>query len=253
MRAAIRLPAIVGVTLFAFIPWMLTRPVGLVSRTWLNRCHRFCIATWARTYAFIMGMSVEAHGTPPSDRFFLVSNHLSYIDIVAIFTQVQGVFIAKAEVARWPLFGAVARTTGTIFLDRGTKADLVRVIDETRRTLDDGLGVIVFPEGTSSKGDGVLPFRPSIFEVPIRTAIPVSYASIRYTTPAGGPPPHEVVAWWGDMTFLKHFVELLTLRRFQATITFGESTLVESDRKLLAQQAQAAVAQTFTPLVPCEA
>jgi 1-acyl-sn-glycerol-3-phosphate acyltransferase len=131
-------------------------------------------------------------------------NHLGYLDILMLATQVDAPFVAKAEVAHWPVIGLLCRSVGTIFIDRARKRDLPRVIDEMVAALQRGRRVIFFPEGTSTSGATVLPFRSPLFEATIRTGVPVRYASLAYCTPKGAPPAHQVVCWWGDMTFIDH-------------------------------------------------
>ncbi|MFT5050294.1 MAG: 1-acyl-sn-glycerol-3-phosphate acyltransferase [Chlamydiales bacterium] len=198
--------------------------------------------------ALILGVRVEVRGEAPAPPFFLVSNHLSYVDIVVIHSCLRCLFLAKSEVARWPLIGFLARSTGTLFVDRGRKTDLLRVIREARERMERGYGVVVFPEGTSTDGSAVQPFKASIFEVAAATGLPVRCASISYVTPAASPPARLAVCWWGDMTFGKHFLELLTLPPFRALVSFGEEPIVAPDRKSLALESQRAVEAIFTPV-----
>jgi 1-acyl-sn-glycerol-3-phosphate acyltransferase len=196
-----------------------------------------------------MGMRLEVLGRAPVGPFFLVANHLSYMDIVALLATTPATFLSKAEVARWPLVGWLARSTGTLFVDRTKKSDLVRVLGAIRGSLSAGQGVVVFPEGTSSEGRDVLPFRPSIFEVPAMLGIPVRCATLTYRTPPGSAPANLAVCWWGDMAFFPHLLALLALPRFEVTVSFGTQELYEADRKRLAERARAAVLSEFRPVV----
>jgi 1-acyl-sn-glycerol-3-phosphate acyltransferase len=211
------------------------------------------LSCWGRGVVRLLGGRVEVRGAPPERPFFLVSNHLSYIDIPILYTRLHANFLAKWEVGASPLFGVLARSIGTLFVRRENKSDLTRVIREVEHRLARGEGVVVFPEGTSTRGERVLPFKPSLFEVAVRTGSPVSYASITYRTPPGSPSAEQSICWWGDMQFFPHLYQLLTLPTFQATLTFGPEPIVAGDRKTLATRAHSAVEQSFTPVASCRA
>jgi 1-acyl-sn-glycerol-3-phosphate acyltransferase len=253
VRAALRLTALGLVTAVIFTSWVLTRPLTLVSQKLGTRSHSFHMRLWGRAVVRILGIEVEVRGKPPEPPFFLVSNHVSYVDIGVLMSQLDGVFLAKSEIAGWPILGFLARSTGTLFIDRTRRTDLPRVIAQVRGVLDSGRGVVVFPEGTSTRGASVEPFKPSIFEVPIRTGTPVSHASVTYATPPGSPPAWLAVCWWGDMTFVKHFLDLLTLPGFRSIVTFGAEPVTAEDRKSLAAEAWRAVTDEFIPVAGSEA
>lgn len=249
VRIVLRFAAASALTLVVFSGWVLTRPLGLLSMRSLSaRAHRFFVRAWARGIASIVNIRIGTIGTPPAPPFFLVTNHLSYVDIIVLHASVDGVFLAHSGVARWPVLGFLARVTGTLFVDRERRSDLVRVLGEAERTLASGRGLILFPEGTSSNGDEVRPFKASLFEVAIRTGIPVSYATLRYETPAGSLSARDAVCWWANEPFVRHLPRLLALPSVRATITFGDEPIVADDRKSLARQAHDAVAARFEPV-----
>ncbi|TDJ71752.1 MAG: 1-acyl-sn-glycerol-3-phosphate acyltransferase [Planctomycetota bacterium] len=248
-RIVLRLAALSVLTLVVFTGWVLTRPLGLLSmKKWSARTHRCFVRAWARGIAWIVNIRIGMLGKPPAPPFFLVVNHLSYVDVVVLLACVDGVFLANSGVARWPVLGFLARATGTLFVDRERRSDLVRVLGEVERTLASGRGVILFPEGTSSKGEEVRPFKPSLFEVAIRTEMPVSYATLRYETPAGSLPARDAVCWWANEPFARHLPRFLALPSVRATIAFGDEPIVAGDRKSLARQAHDAVAARFEPV-----
>ncbi|MEW6299088.1 MAG: lysophospholipid acyltransferase family protein, partial [Thermodesulfobacteriota bacterium] len=205
---------------------------------------------WARRVAALFGLRVRVRGTPPPAPCLLVANHLSYLDILVLATQMDIVFVAKAEVARWPVIGFLGRAAGTVFIDRARKRDLPRVIQAMTDALRRGQRVAFFPEGTSSAGALVLPFHSPLFEAAVRAGVPVRYASLTYRTTCDVPPASRAVCWWGDMTFARHLYALLQLSGVRATVSFGRDAVEAGNRKRLAARARTAVMRLFSPVAP---
>jgi 1-acyl-sn-glycerol-3-phosphate acyltransferase len=222
----------------------------LVRRSSKKKAHwqALMLHRWARAAAFILGLKIEASPNRPAAPFLLVSNHLSYVDVVVFASQVDCVFVAKKDVENWPIIGSICRSFGTLFIDRRNRRDLSRVNDEIAQALEDGRGVILFAEGTSSNGSSVLTFRSSLLEAAARRSSPVSYAAVTYRVLADDPPASLSVCWWGDMTFCSHFAELLRLRRIQATVSFGPTEIRADDRKFLAERLWFEVNRLFVPV-----
>jgi 1-acyl-sn-glycerol-3-phosphate acyltransferase len=204
---------------------------------------------WALAFKRISNMKIEVIGTPPQPPFFLVSNHLSYVDIAALRSVVTGVFVAKKEIEDWFLAGPMVRNMGIVFIDRTNRRDIPRAGEEIIERLDDGEGVIVFPEGTSTKGEEVLPFNSSFFEFAAAADIPVSYAAVSYRTPQREMPASEAVCWWDDTTFIAHMFRLLSVHSYTAILRFGEQPILNPDRKKLAQELHDKVAGSFMPVI----
>lgn len=213
-----------------------------------RRLRKFILISWARSLALIVGMRINVEGQPPQPPFFLVANHLSYVDIILVASQMDCVFIAKKEISGWPGMGWLSNGVGTIFIDRKNFQDIPRVIGLIDEALNEGSGIVLFPEGTSTMGDNIMPFSPALLEPAARAGYPVSYAAISYDTPLNEPPAHAAVCWWGDMDFVPHFLKLLLVSKFQATISYGEDAIHADDRKILSKSLWSAVNQQFVPI-----
>jgi 1-acyl-sn-glycerol-3-phosphate acyltransferase len=231
--------AVVGAAIAGLWGWIAGRPRA--ADHW--RARVFQLAT--RTLSRIMGMHVAVTGEPPNAPFVLVSNHLSYVDVILIGSQVRCVFISKAEVQDWPLIGAVVRSVGTLFVDRDANRNLPQVVRRMEDVLESGRGVVFFPEGTTGPGDQVAPFRPSLLEPAARSKRPVHYVSLSYRTREKCPPANRAICWWGDMKFTPHILQLLALPGFDASLTFGTEPIREDDRKVLAARLHRAIEQQF--------
>src|SRR5690349_10851304 len=138
----------------------------------------------------VLSVDVKTRGPIPL-KGLLVCNHLSYLDILVISSTTPTVFVSKNEVKRWPIFGWFARMSGTLFVDRGRRADVTRLNLELKRALDEGSLVVLFPEGTSSDGSEVLPFKSSLLEPITRFEHPLTIGCLGYTL-ADGRPGEEV-------------------------------------------------------------
>lgn len=243
MRVALRLLAIAVVTGATGGAQLATRPVAWLRPRLGDRLGAAWVTLWARLLRQILGMRITVSGPIPRGPCLLVCNHLSYVDIIGLLAVLPVRFLAKREVAHWPLIGPLARSVGTLFIDRTRRLDVARAIDEMRGVLTRRQPVVVFPEGTSSDGTAVLPFKPSLFAVAIDAAVPVRCAAIAYATPDSCQPA-PAVCWWGDMELLPHLLALLAIPSFRMAIRFAADPLHAQDRKLLARAAH----QTVTTL-----
>jgi len=210
---------------------------------------RGCVRSWGSGIARVLGMRITVEGSPPTPPFVLVSNHLSYLDII-VFAAVAGpTFVSRHDLRYWPGLGTLARIAGTVFIDRERRRHAIPVMEQIRRRLEGGHGVIIFAEGTSSKGDRVYPMKSSLLELLARECRPVYYAAIGYRTPRAEEPACRSVCWWGDMPFGPHFLALCRLPRFEASLSFGEEPVQDADRKVLAARLQRAISERFAPVV----
>lgn len=234
-RIVLRLVAAVWVTVGCYAGLLVGRwfRSGEARRAaWGNRV----FGVWCRGLARVLGQHLEVVGQPPTAPFLLVSNHLSYVDILLLGGAAGGTFVAKREIASWPVLGHLSRAVGTVFIDREAKRDLVRVARAVEEALEAGKGVVVFPEGTTSDGHGLLPFKTSLLEVAAASGRPVPWAVIRYATGRGVPPASRAVCWTGGQSLVPHLLRLLALPGFTARLVFGDQPVRGEDRKQLARR-----------------
>jgi lyso-ornithine lipid O-acyltransferase len=189
-----------------------------------------------------LSIHLTVTGTPQT-RGLIVSNHLSYLDVL-VFGAVGGcvggtgrdsgfyIFVSKSNVRHWPLFGGLAQAGGTIFVDRGRGGQVAEAGEQIERALAAGIPVLLFPEGTSSNGGRVLPFRSSLFEPAIRSGCSITPAAIRYRSDESR---EGEIAYWGEMVFAPHLFRTLCLRQLAAEIRFGEQSAFP-DRKAAANR-----------------
>ena len=204
---------------------------GLAGRAlWLHRISRRVLR--------IFKLEPQVTGPVPS-RGLLVSNHLSYFDIVVLMAVTPAVFVAKREIKSWPVIGWLAKLAGTLFIDRKRRSDVRQLTDEIRTVLNQGTLVILFPEGTSSGGHGVLPFKSSLLEPAVRQAHPITVGCIGYALEDGD--VSEDICYWRDMTFFPHMLNLLSKRTVRAFVRFSRFEHDGTDRKELARQLRSEV------------
>ncbi len=249
MRGPARLVLLALLTGATIGGWALLTLLAAPSAGARRRVRRGALHTWGRLGSRILGIRLAVEGRAPGAPFFLVSNHLGYLDVL-VFAAIAPVrFVAKREVRRWPVIGAAAAAMGTIFIDREVKRDARRTLGALAEAIAEGDSVLVFAEATSTAGHAVRPFRPALLDWAARTGHPVHYASIAYATPPGGPPAHLAVCWWGEMTFADHLAALARLPWVSARVRFGAAPIAEQDRKRLAGRLHAAVSAQFIPVV----
>lgn len=175
--------------------------------------NRRILHRWARHLNRSLGLDVTVRGVPPEDGVLLVSNHRSYMDITAIGALAPVTFLAKMEVSRWPVLGYGCRLVDVVFVDRDSAESRRSSRDDVARRLRNRTSIVVFPEGTSYEGPGLLAFKPGIFQTAAAGGFPVMPVAIEYDDPAD--------AWVGNDTFIRHFMQTFSKRHIGVTVTFG--------------------------------
>ena len=188
---------------------------------------------WCRFACRVLGVRVTTHGTIPSSGL-LVSNHLSYLDIIVLSSIRPCVFVAKRDVASWPLFGWLAHGAGTVFVDRDRKFAAPKSIDVIQGAMTAGSVVVLFPESTSSDGSTVLPFKSALLESAVQLRCPIAAASIDYALDEGS--VADEVCYWRDMTLVPHLLNLVFKREIRANYSFSLAKIRAGNRKEIARE-----------------
>jgi 1-acyl-sn-glycerol-3-phosphate acyltransferase len=192
---------------------------------WLRR--------WSRFACRVIGIRVTTRGSMPRSGL-LVCNHLSYLDVIVLSSIQPCVFVAKHDVAVWPLFGWLARAAGTIFVDRERRLASADVVDLVRDAVTGGSLVVLFPEGTSSDGSTVLPFKSALLESAVELRCPVAAAAIEYALDDGS--VADEVCYWRDMTLVPHLLNLFFKREIRSTCSFSLPRVRIGNRKEIAHE-----------------
>ena len=248
IRGYFRLFLLLVYTLSTFgIYWIgliVPRVLGKSYEPWRNLFMR----TWAEGVAYIFNMYVEVEGKPPKAPFFLVSNHLSYMDIIPLYLSLRCTFVAKKAIRNWPVLGYMVYAVGVIFVDRNRRTDVKRVNELLSRSMNRFQGLIFFPEGTSSGGSDVLPFHASLLKYPAEANIPVHAAAISYQTGKNDELARDSVCFFGARHgFLEHLLKLSQTKKVYCKIRFSEKTVQSPDRKELADKLHKNVEEIFEP------
>ncbi len=226
--------------------------ISLVFFFPLPKVARFCqknlFKVGSKMLLFFWQVEIVIKGKFPPGPFLLATNHLGYLDVI-VYASILGCrYIAKLDVQNWPFFGKVVSIFGTIFINRRTKKDILRVIELVAKHLNNGCDVCFFPEGTSTDGKQVNSFHPSLFQVSVLSQKPVVVASIAYFTATPNLSVHDTVCWWSDdMNFIEHMLSLCMNNKILAQICVSTETCRHSDYKLLAKICHTKTTEIFVP------
>jgi len=197
------------------------------------RGRKFLLTTkrlWCVSLVWILGVRIKRQGQQMAAPGLMVSNHISWLDIIVLGTQGHVSFVAKQEVAEWPVVGYLAGRSGTLFLRRGDRDSAREVSAEMSARIRAGEFVVFFPEGTSSNGASVLRFHGRLFQPALDAGVDVQAIGIAYRGAA-----HSVVPFVGDDEFLPNLWRVMALPEIQVDLYFCPPVAsVNQDRKGLA-------------------
>lgn len=246
VRAAAVLAVLTLVTL-PLIPvqWLALRSRGQVKRR--------LPVIWHRIACAVVGIKVREIGTPAIGRPLLIAaNHVSWLDITVLGSRMPLSFVAKTEVASWPVFGLFAKLQRSVFVDRQRRSATARTAEELGTRLAEGDAMVLFAEGTSNSGNEVLPFRSALIGA-ARHAVAgedgdvwIQPLALAYTRLHGLPMGRQFrnhVAWYGDMEMIPHFMNVVRQGAVDVTVVWGEPVRATpgGDRKALARTLESEV------------
>ena len=212
---------------------------------------------WHKAVCLIFGIKVIVKGTPATSHpVMFVSNHVSYLDIPVIGAKVKASFVAKGDVAGWPVFGFLSKMALTIFVKRASK-DALKDNKMLMDTIATGRNIILFPEGTSSNGQDVLPFKSTLFALAsfdenLKEKLSIQPFTVKMTEinraqPMGNKDIYDFYAWYDDMTLAPHLWQFAKIKGATIELCFHDVLQAADyeDRKVLAKECEKKVASAL--------
>lgn len=223
-RSFLLFAVIVLFALTNLIVWLFTRDPRRQRRR-IQRTTRF----WIRATLRLMGIRLQIHNGDrlrgPSGRL-IIANHISTLDVLAIYAAHPATFVTSVEVGSDGLAGFLSKVGGAMFIERRSIKYLRREIATVADLLEEGFDVVIFPEGTTTDGSGpLLPFKTAFFAAAAQKNAMILPVAIRYLSVDGAPADAaavERIAYYGDMTFLTHLRRILSLKSLEVRLTVLE-------------------------------
>jgi lyso-ornithine lipid O-acyltransferase len=230
-----------------FVFLLLTLLSVLLRFLWQNVCRRKLALTdraaWMHDSCVrvlrCMSLTLSVEGSLPTSGL-VVSNHLSYLDILLHAAAGSRIFISKSEVRSWPLFGWLARCGGTIFLVRGDRSSATETAIAIEYALRSGITVVFFPEGTSTDGTTLLPFHTFLFEPAVEAEALVTAAALSYEADDAA---ESELCYFGDVKMAENLLDLLGRKNLRGRIRFDGKPRVYANRKVAANDCWERVAR----------
>lgn len=238
IRVLYRLVVFLGIAVLSILDAVMFIQLPGHGRDYRRRA--LWLQKWSRRFLRAFGWHGTYRGDAPRTGI-IVSNHLSYLDILVLAARNPTVFVAKREVRSWPLIGWCAQCGGTLFINREKKSDVKRLETELVPVIESGVCLCLFLEGTSTGGQEVLPFRSGLLAPAEAMGWPVTPVWIGYRLGDGSVP--DEVCYWRDMVFFPHFLNLLSKVHLQPAVVYGALLPSGLDRKAMAAQLHEQISQ----------
>mgnify|MGYP003394604016 CR=1 FL=1 len=202
----------------------------------------------------VFGFDIEAVGYDAElmkrKNFLLVSNHMSYLDVLILSSIQPCVFVTSVDMGNQFFVGQMAEMGGSIFVERRHRGQIDRDLTVMADTLRAGHHVVIYPEGTSSNGESVLPFKKSLLMSAVEAGVDVMPVTLKYLEIDGepfGPSNRDRVCWYGDMDFFPHFLSLMKLGNVKVRLEFHEPIAVRPDmtRHELAERCYSTISAAY--------
>ena len=238
--------------------WRLVRATGHVLRgLWVIRSEfgrltpdqtQLLVREWTRRMLGILGVELVVQGTPPAHGPLLqVANHISWLDILVMNAAQPSRFVSKADVRHWPVIGGLANGAGTLYIERESRRDAMRVVHQVAERLRTQDVISVFPEGTTGDGQTLLPFHANLLQAAIAAGAPVLPVALRYADRDSGQ-RSDAPLFIGDTTLFQSIWSTLRADGVQAVVCYGAPQRNEGrDRRAWAHDLQAEVASLLQP------
>jgi len=268
LRAAVRLVRGLAWTFGAYFLSLLASMAGIFSQSLAKRWTRAISRHWVNRMPYMLGMCTTIVGRRPEKPYFIVFNHISWLDVLAMNALCDARLVVMAPMVKMPVMGRLWRALDAI-PTRRIAEDTPRCLSEMMDTLRRGDNLMMAPEGNISPGREVRRYRPRLLEAATRCSYPVHYASLTYRTPKGCPPAAERVlfgpdpdypwpdgkipeaefeGWGKQRTFFGHLIRLMALPYFEVVVRFGAEPIRGTHPVQLAAALQQATSDIFVPL-----
>ena len=170
---------------------------------------------WLKRFSAIVNLCVTKEGELPEQGTLLVSNHISWLDIIVIGQYLPAYFVAKSDILSWPVIGYLSKQGGTIFIRRGDKKHIKATTEKMVWVLKQNSNIIAFPEATTTQGDEVLGFHASLFQPALLTRSAIQPVALQYQGIAKQQAPFV-----GDDDFIPHLIKMLSLDKIEVHVSF---------------------------------